>query len=146
MGFKFIPTTTIPKSGEIRLGYVNADNGNHKYTGIRPYLIVSNNVYNNTSNHAEVIPFTTRRFDSKNPVHIQFPKGEVKGLNENSTLIIEGRTTLPHNQLTEPIGYFNSDNWKKAATGLLYQNPHIKYAFDEGVHNTLFFNHLLTAK
>lgn len=146
MGFYFKSTQSIPKSGEIRLGYVNEQLNNHKYTGVRPYLVVSNNVYNNTSGCADVIPFTTKRFSSKNPVHVHYPLGEVKGLKEDSTLIIEARTTLPHSQLSEPIGYFNSENWKKTAAGLLYQTPQIKLAFDDGVHLTGLFNHLFVAK
>lgn len=146
MGSYFKSTQSIPKSGEVRLGYVSDENNNHKYTGIRPYLVVSNNVYNNTSGFAEVIPFTTKRFNSKNPVHIQYEQGEVKGLKEKSTLVIEARTTLPHAQLSEPIGYFNTDNWNKAAAGLLYQTPQIKMAFDAGVHNTGLFNHLFAAR
>lgn len=145
----FTPTQTIPKSGEIRLGNVEAADiaaGSHKYTGIRPYLVVSNNVFNNTSGVAEVIPFTTRRYSSKNPVHIQYQKGEVNGLLRNSTLVVEGRTTLPHSRLSEPVGYFTDDNWKKAAKGMALQNPHILMAFADGIHKTPLYEHLLTAE
>ena len=73
-------------------------------------------------------------------------QGEIKGLKERSTLVIEARTTLAHSQLSEPIGYFNTDNWNKAAAGLLYQTPQIKMAFDAGVHHTGLFNHLFAAR
>lgn len=146
---RFTPTQSIPKSGEIRLGYVETDaysSDTHKYTGIRPYLVVSNNVYNNTSHQAEVIPFTTRRLNSKNPVHVQYPKGEVDGLARTSTLIVEGRITLPHSRLSEPLGVFTKDNWRKAAKGMALQNPHIVMAFTDGVHKTQLYEHLLTAE
>jgi mRNA-degrading endonuclease toxin of MazEF toxin-antitoxin module len=145
----FVPTQSIPKSGEIRLGYVEATQigeGSHKYTGLRPYLVVSNNVYNNTSHHAEVIPFTTKRFNSKNPVHVQYLKGEVDGLVKNSTLVVEGRTTLPHSSLSEPIGCFTDDNWKKAAKGMALQTPQIFMAFADDLHKTPLYNHILTAE
>ena len=145
----FTPTQSIPKSGEIRLGLVDTTqvaDGSHKYTGLRPYLVVSNNVYNNTSRHAEVIPFTTKRFNSKNPVHVQYLKGEVSGLVQNSTLVVEGRTTLPHSSLSEPIGIFTEDNWKKAAKGMALQTPQIFMAFADGIHKTSLYNHILTAE
>ena len=52
--------TTTPKLGEIRYGLVEGSNNTHRYVGIRPYLIVSNDKYNEFSGQAEVIPFTTK--------------------------------------------------------------------------------------
>lgn len=141
----FATTQSIPKSGEIRLGYVEATDS-HKYTGIRPYLVVSNNVFNNTSGLAEVIPFTTRRQHSKNPVHVQYKVGEVSGLHKNSTLVVEGRVTLPHCQLSEPIGQFTDENWAKAAVGMALQTPQIISAFYSGLQETDIYHHILRAE
>lgn len=76
----FVAGKTTPKIGEIRLGYVEAQGNTHKYTGVHPYLVVSNNVYNQKSGQTEVIPFTTKRMYSHNPVHVNFKVGEVNGL------------------------------------------------------------------
>lgn len=143
---EFKATQSIPKSGEIRLGLVETASGKHKYTGLRPYLVVSNNVFNNTSGHAEVIPFTTKRHKSKNPVHVHYRADEVVGLTRNSTLIIEGRTTLAHSDLSEPVGYFTQENWEKAAVAMVLQTPQIFSAFKTGLQETPLYNHLLTAK
>lgn len=45
--------SSVPKIGEIRLGYVadvkQEGKTVHKYYGVHPYLIVSNNIYNKNS-------------------------------------------------------------------------------------------------
>ena len=40
----FTPGTSIPKLGEIRLGYVEqgTPSPTHKYVGLHPYLVISN--------------------------------------------------------------------------------------------------------
>ena len=55
----FKPSTSVPKFGEIRLGCAPQDHallGTHKYVGIHPYLVVSNDVYNKFSGQCDVIP------------------------------------------------------------------------------------------
>lgn len=122
--------TTCPKSGEIRLGYVCADQSStHKYIGIRPYLIVSNDVYNQYSGQSECIPFTTKRFRSSSPAHVDFSIGEVSGLNKNSTLAIEARDTIRNSNLSDPIGFFTQANWDKVVPAMLAQNPCLKDYF-----------------
>lgn len=134
---------SIPKMGEIRYGY-NENPENHKYGGIRPYLIVSNNVYNKTSGLVEAIPFTTKRLNSENPVHIQYKAEEVQGLTKDSTLMIESRVTLSCQRFTEPIGHFTQENWTKAAVGMAYQNPCVIYAFNQRqIQQNTLFNNLL---
>lgn len=126
---------SVPKIGEIRFGYVDSPSSHHKYVGIHPYLVVSNNMYNKHSGQAEVIPFTTKRGDwsnkKRNPAHVDYAKGEVAGLSKNSTLVIEGRDTLSHSQLSEPIGTFTDENWRKAANAMVVQCPFIAMAFSD---------------
>lgn len=124
--------TSIPKIGEIRYGYVEGTNKCHKYTGIHPYLVVSNNKYNECSGQAEVIPFTTKRRGRKNPVHVDYAAGEVAGLHKDSTLVIEGRDTLRNTQLSEPIGYFTDENWKPAIQAMIIQCPMLELFIAEG--------------
>jgi mRNA-degrading endonuclease toxin of MazEF toxin-antitoxin module len=123
--------STTPKIGEIRLGYVDESvySEVHKYKGIHPYLVVSNNVYNKASGQCEVIPFTTKRRESRNPVHVDYSTSEVIGLSRDSTLVIEGRDTLLNTQLSDPIGVFTDDNWQKAARAMVIQCPMLSKAF-----------------
>lgn len=127
----FVAGKTVPKIGEIRLGYVEAQGNTHKYTGVHPYLVVSNNVYNQKSGQTEVIPFTTKRMYSHNPVHVNFKVGEVNGLTQDSTLIIEGRDTLLNTQLSDPVGFFTDGNWVKAANAMVVQCPFLRLAFPD---------------
>ena len=103
--------SSVPKIGEIRYGYVEkkTDSGVHKYTGVHPYLVVSNNIYNKNAGQCEVIPFTTKRRAKFNPVHVNYDAGEVSGLIQDSTLVIEARDTLFNSQLSEPIGVFTDE-------------------------------------
>lgn len=122
---------SIPKPGEIRMGYVPASESNttHKYTGLRPYLIISNETYNKYSGQCEAIPFTTRKIrmhKKKSPSHVDYNVGEVVGLEKPSTLIIEARDTLKNVCFGEPIGHFSSTNWGKARDAFFVQNPFLK--------------------
>lgn len=119
---------SVPKPGEIRMGYVPSSESNttHKYTGLRPYLIISNETYNKYSGQCEAIPFTTRKLKlnkKKSPSHVDYEIGEVRGLNQPSTLIIEARDTLKNTCFGEPIGWFSNLNWMKAKEAFFIQNP-----------------------
>lgn len=121
----FTPGTSIPKLGEIRLGYVapGTPSPTHKYVGLHPYLIISNNRYNRFSGQCEVLPFTTKRFTKRSPSHVNYSVNEVDGLVQDSTLIVESRDTLLNSQLSEPIGYFTQENWQRVIPAILAQNP-----------------------
>lgn len=121
-------TAQFPKIGEIRYGKVDLNESGksgkvHKYTGVHPYLVVSNDTYNKHSGQCEVIPFTTKRNDSSNPVHVLYKLGEVEGLNRDSTLVIEGRDTLRNEQLSDPVGRFTPENWIRAVQAMIIQCP-----------------------
>lgn len=122
----FKPSVTSPKSGEIRLGYVKDSGNTHRYVGVHPYLIVSNDIYNKFSGQSECIPFTTKRMRSNSPAHVNFATGEVTGLSKDSTLIIESRDIIRNDSLSEPIGYFTEANWDKVIPAMMVQNPCIQ--------------------
>lgn len=122
----FKPSTSVPKFGEIRLGCAPQDHallGTHKYVGIHPYLVVSNDVYNRFSGQCDVIPFTTKRFNRACPTHVNYPAGSIHGLTRDSTLVVEARDTLLNTQLGEPIARFSDENWQLAKKAFLTQNP-----------------------
>lgn len=122
----FKPSTSVPKFGEIRLGCTPQDHallGTHKYVGIHPYLVVSNDIYNKFSGQCDVIPFTTKRFASASPTHVDYPAGSIRGLTRDSTLVVEARDTLLNSQLGEPIARFSDKNWQQAKKAFLTQNP-----------------------
>lgn len=125
----FVAGKSVPKIGEIRFGYASDDESRlstHKYVGVHPYLVVSNNTYNKTSGQCEVIPFTTKRIGKYNPVHVEYKAGEVRGLIKDSTLIIEGRDTLRNCQLSEPVGEFTEGNWERVVEAMKVQCPFLR--------------------
>lgn len=127
----FAPSKTPPKFGEIRWGYFAADNvfprDVHKYVGVHPYLIISNDRYNMVSGQCEAIAFTTKRFDKYNPAHVNFEPGEVEGLEQASTLAVESRITARNTCFSDPIGQFSSENWTKTVPAIMRQNPILCY-------------------
>ena len=136
----FVAGKSVPKIGEIRFGYV-ADSGDktdtHRYVGIHPYLVVSNNIYNKTAGQCEVIPFTTKRAGKYNPVHVAYTVGEVDGLTKDSTLVIAGRDTLRNCQLSDPIGEFTDANWARAVNAMVVQCPFLGKAYSNAVPQTV---------
>jgi mRNA-degrading endonuclease toxin of MazEF toxin-antitoxin module len=127
----FTPSKTTPKFGEIRWGYFTTDtvfpSDVHKYVGVHPYLIISNDRYNQVSGQCEAIAFTTKRFEKHNPVHVDFQIGEVEGLDMPSTLAVESRITARNIHFSDPIGTFTTENWQKAVPAILRQNPILRY-------------------
>lgn len=135
---------TIPRPGEIRIGTAQAPTTAHRYSGTRPYLVISNERYNKTSGQCEVIPFTTKRFRDSNPVHVDFKAGDIAGLCKNSTLVVESRDILPNESLSEPIGFLSQRNWKRVSKAMIFQNPYILAALCQQENITRL--HLCTTK
>lgn len=70
--------------------------------GIRPVLIVQNDLGNKYSPTVIVVPITTK-IKSKLPTHIPIKKG-LSGLKKDSILLIEQLRTLDKSRLKERIG------------------------------------------
>ena len=113
---------TFPKCGEVRWG--KADNIiGHTYQGYRPYLIISNNAFNQSSGYSWCIPFTTKRKYKYSPVHVNFVKGTIAGLYQDSTLMVENLTQIKNESFGDAVHIMSAKDMKDVAQALEIQMP-----------------------
>ena len=70
-------------------------------SGIRPVLILQNNIGNRHSNTTIIAPITSRRQDSTQPTHVNI---DTEGLAKKSTVMLEQIRTIDKSRLDEYIG------------------------------------------
>ena len=123
------------KTGDIIL--VDFSNGiGHQQKGIRPALIVSNNIGNTFSPVLEVLPITTKRTKSKLPTHVHISPTKENGLSMNSTIEAEGKIPVNKFQVKRHLGRISDGDLERVAFAMVYATPIILHAFNNGVQNT----------
>lgn len=116
----------------------------HIQGGIRPALVVSNNIGNKYSPLIKTIPFTTKKQDKGLPTHIKFYAGE-GGLTEDSILLAESTIDIDKTQIIKKIGRFNEEQMDRAMAGMAMATPCIIRAFRIGVHKLPEFKKIAMA-
>lgn len=111
----------------------------HQQGGIRPAVVVSNNVGNNVSPMIEVLPITTKRGSSVLPTHAKFYSGEVDCLKYDSTVEAESKWVINKWQVIKQMGSFSEEQLDRIATAMVYATPIVIKAFKNGIHNTKTF-------
>lgn len=125
----------IYKTGDIIL--VDFSNGiGHQQRGIRPALIVSNNIGNMYSPVLEVLPITTKRTKSNLPTHVNVTPTPDNGLSYVSTIEAEGKTPVNKFQVKKHLGRISDADLERVAFAMVYATPIILQAFNNGVQNT----------
>lgn len=81
----------------------------HEQGGVRPCVIVSNNMCNKNSSVITVAPITSQQ-KTKIPTHVNLPMSEVKGLSADSTVLCEGMRSISKNRIRENIGCIGTIN------------------------------------
>lgn len=74
--------------------------------GVRPVLIVQNDVGNKHSPTVIAAAITSQRDKSKLPTHIEIPAQDC-GLSKNSTILLEQIRTIDKKRLKEKMGSLN---------------------------------------
>lgn len=73
--------------------------------GIRPVLIIQNDIGNTYSPTTIVMPFSTKKFKNPNqPTHTLIRKGAGKGLKEDSVLLGEQMRVISNQRIKKKIG------------------------------------------
>ena len=108
----------IIKRGEIYLANLGSRDGSIQ-SGIRPVLIISNDINNKFSPTINVLPITSR---AKNniPVHVDIGKRE--GLQQESTVLTEQATTINKSQLEDHIGKCSKHKIYEIEKAIMLQN------------------------
>lgn len=112
----------------------------HQQRGLRPALVVSNNIGNTYSEMLEVLPITTKRNNSKQPTHVTLKADKINGLRYDSTIEAEGKTPVNKFQVQRKLGYLTDNQLELVATAMVYATPIVIKAFDSGVQNTDLFH------
>lgn len=119
----------IIKRGQI----YQADLGKQKGSiqeGVRPVLIISNNINNKFSPTVNILPITSK---TKNNIPVHVEVGITEGLPHLSTVLIEQATTINKDQLIEYLGQCDARKMYEIEKAILIQNginisPHVQLA------------------
>lgn len=110
--------------GEIRYAYLPELVGGsyHMQQGLRPVLIVSNNMNNRAiGGNVQIIPFTSKE-KKWLPTHVTFKAGEY-GLLKRSILLAECETQIPACYIYDKIGYIDdNETLVKIANAMIIQH------------------------
>jgi len=99
------------KRGEIYYADLNPVVGSEQ-GGIRPVLVVQNDIGNRYSSTVIVAAITSRINKAKLPTHIEIPANKY-GLNKKSVVLLEQIRTIDRKRIMEKIGLFEEDMMKK---------------------------------
>lgn len=86
--------------------------------GVRPVLIVQNDIGNKYSPTVIVAAITSQINKAKLPTHMEI-KAYDYGLNRDSVVLLEQIRTIDKKRLREKIGHFDDDMMEKVDQGLL---------------------------
>lgn len=85
--------------------------------GVRPVLIVQNDIGNRYSPTVIVAAITSQINKAKLPTHIEISSDEY-GLNKDSVILLEQIRTIDKKRLNEKIGHISDDLMEKVNDGL----------------------------
>lgn len=80
--------------------------------GIRPVLIIQNNIGNQYS-PTTIVTMITSKNKKKLPTHVKVHKDQKNGLKCDSTIILEQIRTIDKNRLLEKIGELSQNDTKR---------------------------------
>ena len=86
--------------------YVNLDpTKGSEQAGVRPVLVIQNDIGNEYAPTVIIAPFTTKSFSKRYPVNVNVSKG-VAGLKEDSTALLSQIRTIDKSRLERKVGHF----------------------------------------
>lgn len=109
--------TIIVKRGDIFYADLSPVIGSEQ-GGIRPVIILQNDVGNKYSPTVIVAAITSQINKAKLPTHVEI-SSEAYGLNKDSVVLLEQLRTLDKKRLKEKIGHMTEDDMKKVDEALL---------------------------
>ncbi|AYE34149.1 type II toxin-antitoxin system PemK/MazF family toxin [Clostridium septicum] len=110
-------TTMVVKRGDIFYADLSPVIGSEQ-GGIRPVIIVQNDIGNKYSPTVIVAAITSQINKAKLPTHVEISSEEY-GLNRDSVVLLEQIRTLDKRRLKEKIGHMTDVDMKKVNKSLL---------------------------
>ncbi|ABK61135.1 pemK family of DNA-binding proteins [Clostridium novyi NT] len=111
------PMTIVVKRGDIFYADLSPVVGSEQ-GGIRPVLIIQNNVGNKYSPTVIIAAITSQINKAKLPTHVEISSEEY-GLNKDSVVLLEQIRTLDKKRLKEKIGHMSDKDMRKVDEALL---------------------------
>lgn len=118
MGFEIKNGGQLYKRGQIYNATLSGTQGSEQ-GGLRPVLIVQNNIGNKFSPTITIVPLTSELTKAKLPTHVEL---EGYGLNFKSVILIEQIRTIDKRRLRDYIGQLNEELMEKVNKGILIHN------------------------
>lgn len=118
MGFEIKNDRQLYKRGQIYNAILSGTQGSEQ-GGLRPVLIVQNNIGNKFSPTITIVPLTSELTKAKLPTHVEL---EGYGLNFKSVILIEQIRTIDKRRLRDYIGQLNEELMEKVNKGILIHN------------------------
>lgn len=118
MGFENKNGGQLYKRGQIYNATLSGTQGSEQ-GGLRPVLIVQNNIGNKFSPTITIVPLTSELTKAKLPTHVEL---EGYGLNFKSVILIEQIRTIDKRRLRDYIGQLNEELMEKVNKGILIHN------------------------
>lgn len=81
--------------------------------GIRPVLIIQNDIANKYSPTVIVVPITSQINKAKLPTHVEISKGEIIGVNNSSVILLEQVRTLDKRRLKDKLAHLSVEIMQK---------------------------------
>jgi len=106
----------VVKRGEVYLADLNPVQGSEQ-GGIRPVLIIQNDVGNHYSPTVIIAAITAKISKAKLPTHVEIKKDEV-GLLKDSVILLEQIRTIDKERLEDRIGELCAETMKTVDIGL----------------------------
>jgi len=106
----------VVKRGEVYLADLNPVQGSEQ-GGIRPVLIIQNDVGNHYSPTVIIAAITAKISKAKLPTHVEINKDEV-GLLKDSVILLEQIRTIDKERLEDRIGELCDETMKTVDVGL----------------------------
>ncbi|HFD2052209.1 TPA: type II toxin-antitoxin system PemK/MazF family toxin [Clostridium perfringens] len=95
-------------------------NGDNIQSGVRPCIIVSNNIANKFSPVIQIVALTSKMNKAKIPTHVFFEQGQF-GLEENSIALCEQIRPINKKLLMDKIGSLDEKNLERIDKAMLIQ-------------------------
>lgn len=107
-------------NGDVFYVDLGEGNGTSIQCGIRPALVISNNMCNKFSDIITIIPFTTQN-KTKLPTHVVIHPNDYNGLSETSLAMCEQIISISKSQLLNKIGFLKAFEMNKINDSLKTQ-------------------------
>jgi len=104
------------KRGDVVLVNLNPVKGSEQ-GGIRPCLVIQNNLGNRYSPTTIIAPITSKKFNKEFPTNVSLLK-EDSGLDRDSTALLNQVTTIDKRRIIKRMGFLNEEMMAKVDLAL----------------------------